>query len=99
MSYLHYLCLFAQSDGQRILCCAFVLFSSSCVHYCPVYLDCPFFFIAPSVFFNIYYDKAWHSVFTSTPFFLLFSTSAVSSVIRLRHYINRLVTKQNYANA
>ena len=42
MSYLHYLCLFAQSDGQRILCCAFVLFSSSCVPYCPVYLDCPF---------------------------------------------------------
>jgi len=57
------------------------------------------FFIAPSVFFNIYCNKAWHSVFSSTPFFLLFSTSAVSSVILLRHYINRLVTKQNYANA
>jgi hypothetical protein len=56
-------------------------------------------FIAPSVFFNIYCDKAWHSVFSSRPFFLLFSTSSVSSVILLRHYINRLVTKQNYANA
>jgi hypothetical protein len=51
MSYLHYFtCLFAHSCGQHILCCVFVVFSSSML---PVSLDCPFM-IAPSVFSNVY---------------------------------------------
>ena len=33
MPYLHYLCLFADSGVQHILCCVFVCFSSSCVPY------------------------------------------------------------------
>ena len=33
MSHLHYLCLFAYSGVQHILCLVFVLFSSSCVPY------------------------------------------------------------------
>ena len=33
MPYLHYLCLFAHSGVQHILCCVFVCFSSSCVPY------------------------------------------------------------------
>ena len=33
MSYLHYLCLFAYSGVQDILCCVFVCLSSSCVTY------------------------------------------------------------------
>jgi len=39
MSYLRYLCLFAHSGVQHILCCVFVLFVFVL---CPVSLDCPF---------------------------------------------------------
>ena len=51
MSYLRYLCLFAYSGVQHILCCVFVLFFFDlCI--LPVSLDCPFL-IAPSVFSNV----------------------------------------------
>jgi len=50
MSYLRYLCLFAYSDVQHILCCVFVLLSLML----PVSLDCPFL-IAPSVFLTFSY--------------------------------------------
>ena len=54
-SYLHYLCPFAYSGVQHILCCVFVLFffvlCTLCCHL--VSLDCPFL-IAPSVFSNVY---------------------------------------------
>jgi hypothetical protein len=56
MSYLRYLCLFAYSGVQHILCCAFALFVFVlCLVYpmLPVSLDCPFW-IAPSVFSNGY---------------------------------------------
>ena len=33
MFYLRYLCLFAYSGVQHILCCILFCFSSSCVHY------------------------------------------------------------------
>ena len=51
MPYLGCLALFAYSGVQHILCCVLVCFSSSYVSY--VSLDCPFF-IAPSVFSNVY---------------------------------------------
>jgi hypothetical protein len=50
MSYLCYLCLFAYSGVQHILCCvAFRLV----YHMLPVSLNCTFL-IAPSVFSNVY---------------------------------------------
>jgi hypothetical protein len=55
-AYLRYVCLFAQSGVQHIMCCVFIM----CVFVlCLVYsmlpssLDCPFF-ITPSVFSNVY---------------------------------------------
>jgi hypothetical protein len=44
MSYLRYLCLFAYSGVQHILCCVAFLFclSSSCVPYVAISLDCSF---------------------------------------------------------
>ena len=52
MSYLHYLCLFAYSVVQHILCCV-GYFSPSFVPYVRVSLGCPFL-IVPSVFSNVY---------------------------------------------
>ena len=52
MSYLRYLCLFAYSGVQHILCRAFVLFFFVLLVY-PVSLDCSLL-IAPSVFSNVY---------------------------------------------
>ena len=49
MSYLRYLCFFLNSGVQYILCFFFVSFFFAL----SVSLDCPFF-IAPSVFSNIY---------------------------------------------
>jgi hypothetical protein len=55
MSYLRYLCLFAYSGVQHILCCVFLFcLSSSCVPNVAVSQDCPFL-IAPSVFSNVYF--------------------------------------------
>ena len=54
---IHYLCLFAHSGVQHILCCVFVLFVFVlCLVYpmLPVSQDCPFL-IAPSVFSNVYF--------------------------------------------
>jgi hypothetical protein len=50
MSYLRYLCLFAYSGVQHILCCVFrrIVYSMLSVS-----LDYPFL-IAPSVFSNVY---------------------------------------------
>jgi hypothetical protein len=50
MTYLRYLCLFAYSGVQHILCGAFVLFSFVLL---PFSQDCPFF-IVPLVFSNVY---------------------------------------------
>ena len=50
MSYLRYLCLFAYSGAQHILCCLFICFVYSMLL---VSLDCPFLIVA-SVFSNIY---------------------------------------------
>ena len=50
MSYLRYLCLFAQSGVQCILCCVFDLFFFVLL---PVSLDCPFLLV-PSVFSSVY---------------------------------------------
>ena len=53
MSYLRYLCLFAHSGVQHILCCVFVCFSSSCVPYIASFSGlCSF--VAPSVLSNFY---------------------------------------------
>jgi hypothetical protein len=54
MSYLRYLCLFAYSNAQHILCCVFCL-----IYFClvypmlPVSLDFPFLIVA-SGFSNVY---------------------------------------------
>ena len=54
MSYLLYLCLFAHSGVQHILCCVFVLFFLCLVYpMLSVSLDCPVL-IASSVFSNVY---------------------------------------------
>jgi hypothetical protein len=47
MSYLRYLCFFTYKTFQHILCCDFVVFSSSCVPYVASFsglsiFDCPF---------------------------------------------------------
>ena len=66
MSYLPYFCLFPNSGVQHILCCAFVLFSSSCV---PVSLQCPFL-IGCSVFSNVYLKSiTWLCFFYDVFFF------------------------------
>jgi hypothetical protein len=60
MSYLRYLCLFAYSGVQHILCCVFILFVFVlCLVYAmlPVSLNCPFL-ITPSVFSDIYLQQA-----------------------------------------
>jgi len=60
MSYLYYLCLFAHSGVQHISCCVFVLFVFVlCIVYpiLSVSLDCSFF-IALSVFSNVYLKKS-----------------------------------------
>jgi len=51
MSYGRYLCLFANRGVQCILCCVFVF----CLVLLPVFLNCPFFLIAISVFFHVYF--------------------------------------------
>ena len=57
MSYLRYLCLFANHGVQHILCCDFVLLVFAlCLVYpmLPVSLDCSFL-ISPSVLSNVYF--------------------------------------------
>ena len=58
VSYLRYLCLFLHSGVQHILCCIFVLLSSSML---PVSLDCPFL-IAPSVFCNVNLNQTLYKI-------------------------------------
>ena len=48
--YLRYVCLFADSSVQHILCC---VFPRIVYHMLPVSLDCPLL-IAASVFFSVY---------------------------------------------
>jgi len=54
MSYLRYLCLFAYSGVQHILCCVVLCFCFVCLrlvhHMLPIFLDCPFL-IADSLTF------------------------------------------------
>jgi hypothetical protein len=54
MTYLFYLCLLAHSGVQQILCCVFVLFSSSML---PVSLDCPFFDCPLGIFYRLFAIK------------------------------------------
>jgi hypothetical protein len=64
MSYLRYLCLFAHSNVQHILCCVFLRLVYPML---PVSLDCPFL-IFPSVFSNVYlnnYGQQFHPYFTN----------------------------------
>ena len=60
MSYLRYLCLFAYSGVQYILCCVFLRIVC---HMLPVYLACPFS-IAPSVFSNVYFKFIAYHLFS-----------------------------------
>ena len=55
MSFLRYVCVFAQSGVQHILCCVFLFLFALCFVYpmLPVSLDYPLF-IAPSVFSDLY---------------------------------------------
>jgi hypothetical protein len=53
MSYLRYLCLFAYSGVQHILCCVFLRLVYPML---PVSLDSPCL-IAPSVFSNVYFTR------------------------------------------
>ena len=56
MSYLRYLCLFAQSDAKHILCCGFLFcFSSPCLPKVVSSLYC-LFCIAPSVLSDVYFQ-------------------------------------------
>ena len=50
MSYLRYLCLFAYSCVQHILCCVFALFFCVLSVIC-----CQFLWIVHSVFSNVYF--------------------------------------------
>ena len=63
MSYLRYLCLFACSGVQHVLCWFFFFFFLHLVYpMMTVSLDCPFL-IAPSVFSNVYFEpKALDSI-------------------------------------
>ena len=59
ISYLSYLCLFAYSGVQHILCCIFCfVFLRLVWSMLPVSLGCPFL-IASSVFSNIYFHFYW----------------------------------------
>jgi len=51
MSYLSYLCLLAHSGVQHIMCCDFVLLSSSCAPFIASFFGLS---IASSVFSNVY---------------------------------------------
>ena len=50
MSYLRYLCLFAYSAVQHILCCVFVLFALVLYTICCQFLWVVCFFIVPLLF-------------------------------------------------
>ena len=58
MSYLRYVCLFAHSGVQHILCLFLFCFSSSCVPYVASFSYLCFFLIAPSVLSVVYFDVA-----------------------------------------
>jgi energy-coupling factor transporter transmembrane protein EcfT len=55
MSYLRYVCLFAYNGVQHILCCVFVLFFFVLCTLCCQFLWIVLFWIAPSVFSNVYF--------------------------------------------
>jgi hypothetical protein len=57
MSYLRYLCLFAYSGVEHILCCDFVLFYRPVYPMLPVPLGSPFL-MAPSVFSSVYSNRS-----------------------------------------
>ena len=60
MSYLHFMCWFAHSGVQHILCCVFVLCFLRLVYpMLPVTLDCPFL-LAPATSFNFYLSLIQH---------------------------------------
>jgi hypothetical protein len=76
MSYLRYMCLFAYSGVQHILCCrVFVLFSSSCVTYVVSFSGLSIL-IVTSVFAIVYctiekkMQMHWHLVYSISLFHL-----------------------------
>ena len=65
MSYLRYLCLFAYSGDQDILCCVFVLFFFVLCTLCCHFLWIVNVFAVPSVFSNVYLStKYYHFIIT-----------------------------------
>ena len=54
MFYLRYLCLFAHSGVQHMLCCVLFVFFRLVYNMLPVYMDCPFW-IGPSIFSDVYF--------------------------------------------
>ena len=72
MTYLRYLCLFTHSGVQRTLCCGLVFFPLRLVNpMLLVSLDCPFF-IAPSVFSNVYWLTFFFSSYGTIFILVLF---------------------------
>jgi energy-coupling factor transporter transmembrane protein EcfT len=55
MCCLRYVCLFAYNGVQHILCCVFVLFFFVLRTLCCQFLWIVLFWIAPSVFSNVYF--------------------------------------------
>ena len=77
MSYLRYLCLFAYSGVQHILCYVFIRIVYTML---PVSLDCPLL-IAPSVFSNVYWYMHFINV-TGLNTDLLDHTATLREMIR-----------------
>ena len=89
MSYLRYLCLFAYSGVQHILCCVFAMIVFVlCLVFpmLPVSLDCQFL-IAPSVFSNVYFLPLLHSMFHFNLATVCFNSIAFSTCIHVLSYL------------
>ena len=67
MSYLSYLCLFAYSGVEHILCCVVLRLV---YHMMPLSQNCPFF-IPPSVFSNAYFSDEQSNPRTSCDIMVL----------------------------
>ena len=67
MSYLSYLCLFAHSGVEHIVCCVFLRLV---YHMIPLSQNCPFL-ISPSVFSNVYFSDEQSNPWTSCDIMVL----------------------------
>jgi hypothetical protein len=90
MSYLRYLCLLPHSGVQHILCVASFVLSVFvlCLMYpmLPVSLDCTFF-IAPSLFSNVYYFLVVCYITLNVQYYHLHHDGEVYSIT---HYVIKL---------